>query len=150
MSIRTILKKYLPAFASLALIVLIVAGFWFAGYLSEKSFNAGIDNLSNNSQTHVREAANAQNAAVNSEVERRTEDAVREKVITPKLGDARQNSNNSKTTLEKAKRTYSDEQITHKNISSSVIDNCLKLRELYPNTRFDYCAESDSANPLNR
>lgn len=150
METRTILKKHLPAFIALALIVLIVAGFWFAGYLSEKRFDAGIDNLSTGSQTAVREAANAQNAAVNSEVERSIEDAVREKVIAPKLDVARRNSNNSKTTLEKARRKYSDEKITHKNISSSVTDNCLKLRELYPNTRFDYCAESDSANLGNR
>ncbi len=150
METRTILKKHLPAFIALALIVLIVAGFWFAGYLSEKSFDAGIDNLSTGSQTAVREAANAQNAAVNSEVERSIEDAVREKVIAPKLDVARRNSNNSKTTLEKARRKYSDEKITHKNISNSRAANCEQLARLYPNTRFDYCAESDSANLGNR
>jgi hypothetical protein len=139
MDTKTILKKYLPAIITLAIIALGVFGFWFAGYLSEKSFDRQIDNLQTNSRTEVTEAANHQKAAANSEVERRTEDGVREKVIVPKLDVARRRSQSSKVELEKAKNKLKENEKNIHDLNASRAANCAELRRQFPDTRFEYC-----------
>ncbi|HEX8637361.1 MAG TPA: hypothetical protein VF692_04815 [Pyrinomonadaceae bacterium] len=141
MDTKTLFKRYLPAIIALAVIVALVLVFWFVGYLSERKFDAAIDNLQTNSQNEVKQAANHNNAAINAQVTRQIEDGVREKVIKPKLDAARRSSESSKLNLEKARRKYSDEKINPTNLSSSAADNCARLANLYPDTKFEYCRQ---------
>jgi hypothetical protein len=141
---KTIFKNHAPAFVAFALLVLCVFGFWIAGYLSERSsdrsFNSSMTNTTGDARNSLREAANATNAAVNAQIERQTEDGVRTRVIVPKLEAARRQSQNSKIQIEKAKEKYSDENITHENVSNSRVVNCIQLKRLYPNRQFEYCS----------
>src|SRR5207237_8566480 len=76
------------------------------------------------------EASNSNANAANFNVERRTEDGVREKVIKPKLEAARRNSQNSQAELDKAKRKYENENTNHQNLNSTQSDNCDDLHPL--------------------
>lgn len=139
METKAFFKKYLPAVLALAAIALVVSGFWFAGYLSEKSFDRTIDNLHTGAQNEVKQAANASNAAASAQMTRSIEDGVREQVIAPKLETARRRSQSSRIELEKAQTKYDNEKITHPRVSNSRAVNCVQLKRLYPNTRFEYC-----------
>ena len=74
-----------------------------------------------------------------SQAARQSEDIVREKVIRPKLEEIRRRSQNSKIELERANQKFNDAKNNLHNINSSRADNCQRLRELFPNERFEYC-----------
>lgn len=141
METKTLLKKYLPAIICIVVLAALVFGFWFVGYLSEKSFDRQVDNLQTNSQTEVKQAANHSNAAINAQVTRQIEDGVRERVIKPKLDAARRSSESSKIEMEKARRKYNDEKNNPTNLTNSAADNCARLANLYPDTKFEYCRQ---------
>lgn len=115
--------------------------FWISSSPSDQEIlDQTAANQSVEANKAVREAMNARDAAVNVSVERRTEDAARERIIKPKLDNARRQSRNSKAALEAARKTYNDKKSNTENLSASNADNCAALGRLFPNVRFDDCA----------
>lgn len=138
-NLKSTFKRYWISVVGAGVVLLIIAIFWLGGVLETKQFNRTVDNQQTQSNKAVREAINANNSAVNASIERRTEDAVRETTIKPKLTDVRRQSQISKAELDAAKRRYENAKINSSNLSSSDADNCRKLRELFPNTKFADC-----------
>lgn len=138
--LKTLYNKY---FWLIALVWVIAIGafiFWLAsGPRSGEVLQQTVTNQTAAANKAVREAANAQNAAVNASIERRSEDAVREKVITPKLEQTRRRSQNSKVELEKTQKELENAKTNLSNLNRSISDNCAELERLYPDTDFQYC-----------
>ena len=138
--LKTFLKPHLGLIVLIALAVFAFTIFFVQSGCETAEFNRAIDNQSNQSNKAVQEAVNANNAAVNVSIERRTEDAVREQVITPKLEQSRRRSANSAIALEAARKTYNEKKTHTANLSTSDADNCRELLRLFPNVRFADCA----------
>ena len=140
MNIKKLFNKY---FWLIALVWVIAIGafvFWLASGPSEDEvLQQTVTNQQTEANKAVQQAANHNSAAVNASIERRSEDAVREKVITPKLNDLRRRSQNSKRELEKTQKDYQNAKTNLSNLNRSVTDNCSELKRLYPDTRFEYC-----------
>ena len=121
------------AFAALMIVVIVSI------YPLFNSVDKTITNQPNESKKAVQEANNANRGVANFDIERRTEDVIREKTIAPKLEKLRRNSQNSKTEVEKARKTYNEKKNDTSNLSNSDADNCSKLKNLFPNIRFQDC-----------
>jgi len=102
-----------------------------------KQFENTVDNIQTATENTLKEAANDQNEADNSSIERRTEDTIRERVITPKLDDVRRQSANSKLELENLKKRNETKNLHNSNASRDL--NCAELKRLYPDAQFEYC-----------
>lgn len=137
--IKSFCKKNVISIIGGTTVLLIIAFFSIQSGCETKQFNQTVDNRSIQANKAVQEAANAQNAAINSSIERQTEDAVREKIIAPKLGEARRRSQNSKAALDAEKQKYSNAKNNISNLSNSDADNCRELSRLFPNVRFEDC-----------
>jgi predicted negative regulator of RcsB-dependent stress response len=135
--LKSFCKKHIISIIGSVVVILILV----IGYLG-----CGTDQLQQTvttqqtaSNTAVQQAANAQNAAVNASIERQVEDGLRNKVITPKLDDARRRSQNSKTELKRARQQLNETTKNLYNTNASRIANCAELERLHPDTRFEYC-----------
>jgi hypothetical protein len=106
---------------------------------SNAATERNIDSSRQQANTAVNQAARSEANAANASIERRSEDAVREKVIQPKLEAARRNSEQSKSALDEAKRKY-NEKTDPQTLNSSRADNCARLQRDFPDTNFEYCA----------
>lgn len=123
----------------IAVAIVIAGTIWLSGVIEEKSFDNKISTQNAESNSAVSEAQNSAAVAANFSIERRSEDAVREKVITPKLETARRRSENSKNELETAKKQYENSKNNRMDTNRSVTDNCAQLARLYPDKKFEYC-----------
>lgn len=132
-------KKHFISIGGATIVILIIALFSIQSGCETKRFNQTIDNRSTDANKAVQEAANANNAAINASIERRAEDALREKVIEPKLDAARRSSQNSKAELDAARKTYNEKKNNPSNLSRSRADNCRDLSALFPNVVFEDC-----------
>jgi hypothetical protein len=118
----------------------IVAGYRACGDASQqRRANSNINSTRREANTAVNQAVLSEANAANASIERRSEDAVREKTIQPKLEQARRNSATSKTALDEAKRKY-NEKTDPQILNPSRADNCLRLQRDFPDTNFEYCA----------
>lgn len=127
---------FLTAFVVSALVC---AGCLIYQFAVGPSLNEVIQINQASSQNDVRQADSLEKQQVNSEVERRTEDGVREQVITPKLDAARRNSAHSAQSLKTAKSKYENEKTNTSNLSVSQSDNCRELADLFANVIFEDC-----------
>ncbi len=137
---KKILNSYFYLLVIVGLILIAACAFSIKNWYDTREFNRAAAVQSIEANKAVQEAQNANNQAAVLDLERRTEDVLRDSVIEPKLNRSRRKSANSKIELQRAKQKYSDEKIIHKNISSSVVDNCLRLHRLFPAEKFEYCA----------
>ena len=135
--LKYFLNSYFWLVILLVFVVLAVGTFYVAGIYREGQRGKIIHQSEIQANTAVVESINAAKNADNSSIERKTEDAVRQKTITPNLETARRNSQTSKTELEKLQN--SNAKINLHNANSSLADNCRKLRDLFPNEKFEYC-----------
>jgi predicted negative regulator of RcsB-dependent stress response len=115
------------------------------GSYQESSFQQSIQTNQTEAQTAVNTATNANTNAANFSLERRTEDAVRDQTIAPRLETARRNSQTSKTELERAERKLKVNEKKIRDINASWADNCLRLKRLFPDERFEYCDDRPAA-----
>jgi len=132
-------KKHIISIVGAAIVLSIIAFFSIQSGCETKEFNQTVDKHRNQANKAVQEAANAQNQATNTSIERRTEDTIREKTITPKLDGARRRSQNSKAELEAARKTYNEQKSNTSNLSRLPADNCIDLGSLFPDVRFEDC-----------
>jgi preprotein translocase subunit SecF len=149
---KEIFKKYLWLVILVSLFAVGSVVFWIGGVLEENKTAQSVQTSQSNSQAAVLEAQTNTQQAANVSVERRTEDGVRARVIIPKLEDSRRRSQQSKIDIKIAEEKYSDENITHENISNSRSRNCEQLARFYPNRQFEYCsgvAVADSGSGSN-
>ena len=135
--LKTIFKTHWISIVGASIVIFIL----LIGYLGcqTNELQQTVDNQTNQANKAVREAANHNNAAVNASIERRSEDAYREKVITPKLEQTRRKSQNSKAEIEKAEKEFQNAKTNRSNLNRSIADNCAELSRLYPDTTFQYC-----------
>lgn len=139
--IKEILQKQFWLIAVFWLVLIFASLFWLFGKVETNQFNNAVNTSVNQANKAVKQAANAQTSAANFDIERRAEDVVREKTITPKLDAARGNSKDSQAALKKARKHYDEKKHDTTNLSRNSADNCLALRRLFPDTRFAYCAD---------
>ena len=137
------LKSFLNSYFWLIVVfILLITGiftFLIASLLEQSNFEKTISNQSVEAKKAVQEANNANTNAANSDIERRTEDVMREKTITPKLDSARRKSQNSSRELEKARKSYNEKKNNTDHLSNSDADNCRELLSLFPDIRFEDC-----------
>lgn len=128
-------------FAGLVILVAVCSGivFYQTSCRTTNAVQQAVENNRTGAQAAASESANAQKAAANSSVERRTEDAIREKTIKPRLEVVRQKSAQSAQEIKAATRKYENEKTNSQNLTVDNSDNCRKLRELFPNAQFDDC-----------
>ncbi|MCD9186740.1 MAG: hypothetical protein LUM44_09920 [Pyrinomonadaceae bacterium] len=132
------LKKYWIAFAALfaaAILFLLIS----SGIEScrTRQFDKTVDTIQTATENTLKEAAKDQKEADNSSIERRTEDAIRERVIKPKLDNVRRRSQTSKVELENLKKRNETKNLHNSNASLDL--NCAELKRLYPDAQFEYC-----------
>lgn len=144
MKIPAVVKT--PKFVATVCFVLAFAAFLVVVALQSDCHEKRVDSTVRTQQTEAARQANiaaqsSTNANLSNEA-RQTEDRLREKVIAPKLEQARRRSADSKRELEKARKNLNDAKNNLHNLNVTRADNCLKLRELFPNERFDYCADN--------
>ena len=137
--LKELLNTYFWLIVIVFLIVVFVLTHSIYSNWQDGAANRTVSQQQTQANTAVKQGANAQNAAVNSDIERRSEDARREKTITPKLDESRRRSNSSKAELDAAKRRYENAKNNTANLSVDSIDNCRKLKELFPDVRFNDC-----------
>ena len=140
--IKTFLNQYFWLIFMIWLWIIFVVVFSLQSSCENTSFNKGVTDQNIEAGKAENEASNANTNAANFDVNRRTEDVIRAKTIAPKLEKARQNSQNSKIELEKARKTYNEKKNSTDNPSNSDADNCFELERLFANVRFDGCPDN--------
>lgn len=138
-TIKLYFKQYLWLIILAGLLLLGTGVYFLGGYLEEKSFDKTVQTQTNQANTAVRESKIESGVAANLSIERRAEDAVRERVIKPKLDDARRRSSNSQSKLATAQKQYENSKKNPTDFNRSVVDNCAQLKRAYPNVTFEYC-----------
>lgn len=137
-------KELLNSYFFLFVIVFLILIGWmsYSIYSTYQTgeFNQTVTTQSASANVAVKQSQTAANTASNFDIERKTEDGIREKTITPKLENLRLRSEQSKIALEKAQNKYRNEKTHPENLAASDADNCRQLQQLFPDTRFADCS----------
>lgn len=136
---KALFRQYLWLIVLIAVALVGIGTFFIAGVYQEKKFDQTVTNQRTEANKSLQESRTESGVAANYSIERRTEDAIREKTIAPKLGEARRRSDNSKTNLETAKKNYELKKFDTENLTSDDSLNCRNLAELFPNVEFESC-----------
>ena len=138
--LKTVLNQYFWLIVIVFLIVVAVLTYLISSVSEQSKFNGTISNQTSQANKAVQEATNANASAANFDTTRRTEDAIREKTIEPKLDAARRKSQTSKIEVEKARKQLENEKLNLQNLNRDVAANCAELKQLFPDTTFQYCS----------
>lgn len=114
--------------------------FWAHQSYQEHRTDSEIKQTQTEAHTAVNQAVESETEAANTSIERQSEDAVREKVIRPRLETARRNANSSKIELDLAKQKFNEKTNPH-DANGTWADNCARLKRVFPDDTFEYCQQ---------
>jgi len=112
-----------------------------SSFFHERSVDSAVNQQTTQATRQIGIAEQSAANANVSQAARQSEDIVREKVIVPRLNEARRRSEQTKAELEKARQNLNNAKQNLHNLNASRLDNCRRLRELFPNETFEYCAD---------